>query len=304
LAKLYQSSNRTVEAHTVLAPALDGFSPTAEFPEVQDAEKVLAALAETDEVKDADASRERRLKLQTSYGQAVMWSKGYAAPETAAAFARAQELSVGTDNSIERFVAYFAKWAVGMARAELASAQETAQTFVREAEKEGRGTERVVGLRILGLTSLQQGDFLGARAHLEEALRSYNPERDHEAKFRYGQDAVAGAFTYLAFTSWVLGEVGATLAQTEEGLARALGSNHPSTQANINIFTATFGIARGDFDAVRRAAQNVMKISQEHELAHFALWGALPNAWARPDRGTRTAELREALEAYRGATST
>ena len=161
-------------------------------------------------------------------------------------------------------------------------------------------TERVVGLRILGLTSLQQGDFIEARAHLEEALRTYDPERDQEAKFRYGQDAVAGAFTYLAFTSWALGEVGATLAQTEEGLARALGSNHPSTQANINIFTATFGIARGDFDAVRRAAQNVMKISQEHGLAHFALWGALPNAWARADRGTRTAELREALEAYTG----
>ena len=110
---------------------------------------------------------------------------------------------------------------------------------MREAEREGRGTERVVGLRILGLTSLQQGDFIEARAHLEEALRTYDPERDQEAKFRYGQDAVAGAFTYFAFTSWALGEVGAALAQTEEGLARALGSNHPSTQANINIFTAT-----------------------------------------------------------------
>ena len=43
-----------------------------------------------------------------------------------------------------------------------------------------------------------------------------------------------------------------------------------------------------------------MKISQEPGLAHFALWGALPNAWARADRGTRTAELREALKAYTG----
>jgi class 3 adenylate cyclase/predicted ATPase len=300
LAKLHHSIRRPLKAHDVLAPALEGFSPTPEFPEIAEAQALLDTLGETDEVKTAAAARQRRLKLQTSYGQAVMWSKGYAAPETAAAFARAQELSVGTDNSAERFVAYFAKWAVGMAHAELASARETAQTFVREAEREGRGTERVVGLRILGLTSLQQGDFIEARAHLEEALRTYDPERDQEAKFRYGQDAVAGAFTYLAFTSWALGEVGATLAQTEEGLLRALGSNHPSTQANINIFTATFGIARGDFDAVRRAAQNVMKISQEHGLAHFALWGALPNAWARADRGTRTAELREALEAYTG----
>ena len=234
LAKLYQSTGRAADAHDVLAPALEGFSPTPEFPEIAEAQALLDTLGETDEVKTAAAARQRRLKLQTSYGQAVMWSKGYAAPETAAAFARAQELSVGTDNSAERFVAYFAKWAVGMVRAELASARETAQTFVREAEREGRGTERVVGLRILGLTSLQQGDFIEARAHFEEALRTYDPERDQEAKFRYGQDAVAGAFTYLAFTSWALGEVGATLAQTEEGLARALGSNHPSRLTSIS----------------------------------------------------------------------
>jgi predicted ATPase len=41
------------------------------------------------------ASRQR-LKLQTSYGQALTWGKGYAAPETTAAFARAQELAAFT----------------------------------------------------------------------------------------------------------------------------------------------------------------------------------------------------------------
>ena len=35
--------------------------------------------------KDAPASGQR-LKLQTDYGQAVMWSKGFAAEETKAAF--------------------------------------------------------------------------------------------------------------------------------------------------------------------------------------------------------------------------
>ena len=38
LAKLYQSTNRAVDAHSVLAPALDGFSPTPEFPEIEEAQ--------------------------------------------------------------------------------------------------------------------------------------------------------------------------------------------------------------------------------------------------------------------------
>ena len=44
LAKLYQSTGRTADAHAVLAPALEGFSPTPEFPEIAEAQAVLAAL--------------------------------------------------------------------------------------------------------------------------------------------------------------------------------------------------------------------------------------------------------------------
>jgi hypothetical protein len=36
-------------------------------------------------VKTAAASRQRRLKLQTSYGQAMIHARGYSAPEAAAA---------------------------------------------------------------------------------------------------------------------------------------------------------------------------------------------------------------------------
>jgi predicted ATPase len=37
LAKLYQSIGRPADAHTVLAPALEGFSPTPEMPEIAEA---------------------------------------------------------------------------------------------------------------------------------------------------------------------------------------------------------------------------------------------------------------------------
>ena len=46
LARLYQSTGRPVEAHIVLAPALEGFSPTPEMPEIADAQALLAGLAQ------------------------------------------------------------------------------------------------------------------------------------------------------------------------------------------------------------------------------------------------------------------
>jgi predicted ATPase len=45
LAKLYQSTNRPAEAHAILAPALEGFSPTPEMPELAEAQALLERLA-------------------------------------------------------------------------------------------------------------------------------------------------------------------------------------------------------------------------------------------------------------------
>ena len=59
LAKLYQSTGRPADAHAVLAPALEGFAPTPEMPEIAEAQALLAARAETDEVK-ADAARRQQ----------------------------------------------------------------------------------------------------------------------------------------------------------------------------------------------------------------------------------------------------
>jgi tetratricopeptide (TPR) repeat protein len=44
LAKLYQSTGRPIDAHDVLGPALAGFSPTPEFPQIAEAIDFLAAI--------------------------------------------------------------------------------------------------------------------------------------------------------------------------------------------------------------------------------------------------------------------
>jgi predicted ATPase len=46
LAKLYQSTDRIADAHAILAPALEGFSPTPEMPEIAEAQALLERLAQ------------------------------------------------------------------------------------------------------------------------------------------------------------------------------------------------------------------------------------------------------------------
>ncbi len=297
LAKLYQSTSRLVEAHDVLAPALEGFSPTPEMPEIAEAQALLAMLAESGEVENAVASRQRRLQLQTSYSQALMWSQGFGSEEAKAAFARAHELAKTVDNAAERFDAYYGLFVGSLVRGELRLARETAETFLREAEKEKGMTEAAAASRIVGMVGLFQGDLAVARAHLNQALRIFDPER--EAKFRFGVDTGAGATVFLALTNWLLGEVGPARKLIEAAIARAV--EHPPTLAVAHWNKAVFESFRDDAEAVRRAGDSGLEVSRGHGLELYLSLGALSSSWARArlgDRVTGMTELRQALATY------
>jgi class 3 adenylate cyclase len=70
------------------------------------------------EVARARLHAQRRLKLQTSYGQAMIWSKGFGSEETKTAFLRAQELAAGIDNAAERFTILYGLWVGYLSRGE------------------------------------------------------------------------------------------------------------------------------------------------------------------------------------------
>jgi len=111
LAKLYQLTARPVDAHAVLAPALEGFAPTPEMPEIAEAQALIASLARADEVKTHEAQRQRRGQLQIAFGNALIAARGFGAPETTEAFARAREAAFGAKDAPERLAADFGLWA-------------------------------------------------------------------------------------------------------------------------------------------------------------------------------------------------
>ena len=193
------------------------------MPEIIEAQELLSGLAEKDEVKTAIAQRQRRLDIQKSYGQALMWGKGFAAEETRAAFARVDEFAGPAENAAARFAAADAQSLSSFVRGELRHARETAETFLREAEAEGRGMEAGAARRMLGLVCLFQGDLKAARSVLERALADYLPERDGKTQFLFGRDTEVAAAAYLALAEWHLGEV---------ERARHLSTGRPDARTN------------------------------------------------------------------------
>jgi predicted ATPase len=299
LAKLLIAGEHPAEAHAVLAPALEGFAPTPEMPEIAEAQALLAALAETTEVKGAEAQRQRRLHLQTAYGQAVMWSKGFAAEETKDALARIMEFAAKSDFA-ERFAAGHGQWVTAVTLGELRRARELASAFLKEAEDVGRVVEAGVARRGLAVACYRSGDFSEARTHCERALAACDPEREKETRERFTDDTGPVVMSVLAMTMWQLGEVERARELIDEVNQRARDLGHAPSMAHPLLWTSRLETLRGDAAAALSAAEALEALCREHGMPFWRVRAELNAGWARGRLHNAAAgaeDLRRALAA-------
>jgi tetratricopeptide (TPR) repeat protein len=307
LAKLYQSTGRDAEAHAVLAPALEGFSPTPEMPEIAEAQALLATLSQTDEVKAQAAQRHRMTQLQVAYGNALIAARGFGAPETAEAFERARQSAFSAQDTPERLAADFGLWAGSYTRGELPSMRAQAAAFLADVEARPDSPEAGVAHRVQGITHWFAGEFVEARDHLERALALFEPGRDDDLAYRFGMDPGVPAMAYLAFVLWSFGEIDCALSLAERMRGRTAGLTHANTLALGTMHAAAFELMRGDRPRIRTSALELARIAREHDLRLFRAFddffggwmaaddGALPDGIERMRRGAENLRAQNAL---------
>ncbi len=125
--------------------------------------------------------------------------------------------------------------------------REHAADFLREVEARPQAPEAGVAHRLTGVTKWVQGDFDGARGHCEQALATFNSDRDCDLAFRFGQDLSVAAMSYLALALWPLGEVDRALDLFERVKSRIAETTHIGTVAYGNAHAILFEMMRGDF---------------------------------------------------------
>ena len=187
----------------------------------------------------ASASGRRReataAQLHDAYGNALIAARGHGAPETTEAFARARELAAGEKNASERLTADYGLW-VGSLRAGRAFGD--AGTAPRPSSATSRpipnSPEAGVAHRVAGTTHWFAGEYSEARARLERALALFQPGRDDDLAFRFGQDVGVAAMIFLALTLWPLGEVERAVFLSRDAAARAASLAHVGTRAYGN----------------------------------------------------------------------
>ena len=308
LAKLYQSTGRPADAHAVLAPALEGFAPTPEMPEIAEAQALLAALAEMDEVKAEVARRRRKTRLHAAYGNAMILAHGYGARETSAAFERARDTATAEDG-FERLSAQYGLWAGSFVRGELGAMRELSAAMLRDCERRPQSGEASIAHRMRGVTHWCAGEFVAARGHLEQAIAIFDPERDGDLAFRFGQDPGIVATAYLAEVLWLLGEVGLADQRMTETTARAAKSGHAATSAYGFFMATRFELIRRNPDRAATFARSLIKIANEHQLPFWMAYSAWFDGWLEwrsGDRKPGLAAMRNSLarQAEQGSVTT
>jgi predicted ATPase len=274
-----------VDAHAVLATALEGFSPTPEMLEIAEAQALLTALAATDEVK-ADAARRHQLtQLHVAYGNALIAGRGYGAPETTEAFTRARKYAHSDKDAPERLAADYGLWAGSYARGELPSMRMHASVFLHDVEIVPDSPEAGVAHRAFGITCWFAGEYREARDHLERALALFQPGRDDDLAFRFGHDPGVGAMINLATTLWALGEVDRAISLIDRMQTRIADLTHVGTLALGRMNAALFELMRGERARVMPNAFELVRLAREQELPMWGATGVFLQGWASSSSG-------------------
>jgi len=267
---------------------------------IEMADKAAGAAAKA--AANAPAPTDQRLKLQTRFGQAMAWSKGFAAEEAKAALARAAELAANADDSSERFLAEYGQWAASATGGELKRAEEIATNLLHRMEAAKRQAEVARVLGCLGLTCLYLGKLSAARSAHERVLADLSAP-DRGRPLQNWADPGVMAASHFALVSWVAGEPARARRLIDQAKQRASELGHTQTSANAWVARYFLEAFRDDPLAALRSAERGIALAQGHGMEFFAAQGKVFSAWARSRlsfTGANGAELRRAIGDYTG----
>ena len=220
-----------------------------------------------------------KLKLHVAYAHAMIAAHGHGAPETVAAFVRAHELAADSADMQARFSSNYGLWAGRYLHGDLPAMFEPAQAFLRDVEMRPGSPEAGVAHRAYGVTQWFTGNFVEARTHLEQAAAIFDPERDRDLAFRFGQDVGVSAMAYLAIVLWPLGEVDRAREIADATAARIANLNHLATSTYGLMHCAMFEIIARNAGRAAPLAKALSSVAHEHRIALWIGFGAFLEAW-------------------------
>ena len=269
---------------------------------VEAAEQLTRALAQIKTLPTTPALRREAIKLQVAFATVLFHVKGYAAPETIAAFERAdamieQSEALGErpegEDALLRFSVLYGQWTGNHSAGNLAKALEVAKHFLVVAERQRLSAPLLMAHRVMGATLCLSGKFGAARRHLDQAVALYRPEEHRPLATRFGQDIGVAALGYRAYALYRLGYPESALRDAEEALKSARELSQTGTLAVALLFASTVNFLCGKFGEAEDRAQELFALSEKYGLTAWKVHAELWCGWvlAVTERGDEAVKM-------------
>jgi predicted ATPase len=176
--------------------------------------------------------RREQIKLQVGLANALMHTKGYAAPEVKVSLdqarlfiEQAEALGEPAEDPLQLFSVLAGVWGANYVAFNGDAIRELAVQFLGFAEKQRAKVPIMIGHRLMGTSLVTTGDIADGRAHYDQAIALYDPAEHRPLATRFGQDVRAAALSYRCLALWVLAYPDAALADADRALkdAREIG---------------------------------------------------------------------------------
>jgi len=221
---------------------------------------------------DSRERQQQELEFRSSLGSALQAGKGFAAPETGQAYARARELWEQLGSPSEFLQVPFGQSRYHAFRSELALALRLDEDLLRLSRHHNDSAGLVLGHSILGYNLRFAGKFALSRFHLEETLARYDPITHHSLVHQAGVYPQVTCRGILGIVLFYLGYPDQALAQNNAAIAEAIRLAHPPSlsMSLTNICRLLWLV--GDIAAMDARASQVIALAADQG---FPFWGAL-----------------------------
>jgi class 3 adenylate cyclase/predicted ATPase len=244
------------------------------------------------------------LDLQVILGKTLIAAKGYAAPETGRAYARAQELWEHLGETPYPDAVLYGRYVHHIVRAELEVAREASQELLRLAQQSKDPTGELIGHRNLGVTLLHLGSLVAASDHMERAVHLFNLTQHRSTAFLSVADLGLSGMAFSAMGLLLLGSLDRAIRRITEALSEAVKLHRPHTLAHVKSVACRIQALLRNKAALSDQAETLVALAKEQSFPYFLGEGLVYQGLAlngKSDGGL--AMMREGLAVHRSAGS-
>ncbi len=264
------------------------------------ASQFTRALGLIDTLPKTATLRRERINLQIALANALMHTKGYAAPETREALdcartlvKQAETLGEAPEDPVLFLSVLHGFWVASHVAFEGNAVRDLSLDLMTLAKKQGTAFPLVLAHRVMGTSLLFLGDIIGGRNHLDAAMALYDPAKHRSLGTRFGQEVGVAILSNRPLALWLLGYPEAALKDANDALnhARALGQTASFLYALTRV--AWIHLVIGNYKLAEVQTQQLTSIADDMDGSYWQAAGTMLQGclYALTGRGASAIEM-------------